>query len=235
MVKLKQNNIEYIYQVVKTAQLVNVDSVIIEPDLVRGIDENQTVILFQNENVPTLPFGSIGLNRPDVFLSRYEIAKSQDNFAIEADQDDNNQFARSLTLKGKGTKIQYRCANPTTIKAPRKLKDTMKVSVQTDEQAVRLLQKGQAAMSNPETVSLISNDDGVSFELADINGDIFKHTFADDVQLIDGDDYMFAHKYPIKTLLSLLKSNPTQPFKIGHKGMLQFPVQDLNVYLIPQV
>lgn len=225
----------FLVNVVKTAQLVDIDNAIVEPGRVRGMDDNHTVVLFHEQDIPDMPFGSIGLNRLGVFLSRYEIARTQDSFKVEAKLSDDEQFARSLTLKGKGTKIDYRCANPTTIKAPRQINDTMKVGVQVNGEAVRLLQKGQAAMSNPETVTLLCDDDKVSFELVDVNNDVFKHTFAQEIELLDGDDSNFAHRYPLKILLSLAKQHPDGHFEIGHKGMLKFPVSDLTVYILPQV
>lgn len=233
--KLDENTIIYIQKVIKTAQLVGIDNVIIEPDHVRAIDDDKTVVLFQDENIPNLDIGSIGLNRISVFQSRLDIAKVQDNFSVDAVTDDEKGFVRSLTMKAKGTKIEYRCANPSTIQAPRQINDVLKYKVPLTAEAVMMLQKGQAAM-DAKTVTVVSNKDGVSFEIVDINNDIFSYTFSENVEtLTDDSDINFANRYPIKTLIALFKQNPDGYFQIGQKGIMNVTVQGLNLFVLPQV
>lgn len=232
--KLDPEIVAYVLNVVKTARLVGIDNIIIEPDLVRAMDDANSVVLYQNENVPEMPFGSIGLTRIDTFMARFDIAKTQEKFSIEAAVQDDEDFARSLVMKGKGIKIDYRCGNPAKIKAPRQVNDTLKFRIPLNAEAVLLLQKGQAAMGS-ETVSIINND-GVSFELVDVNNDVFKHTFAADAESLTNDtNTKFAHRYPVKTLLALFKHNPDGHFMIGAKGILSFPINGLTVFVLPQV
>lgn len=231
--KLSPEDIKYINNVVTTAQLVGIDSMIIEPDVVRAIDEAKTVLILQTEDVPEFVFGSIGLNRVATYMSRYDIAKTQDNFVVEAVTDDNSEFVRSLTMKGKGVKIDYRCANPTTITAPKKLRDEAQFAIQLNGEAVMLYQKGLAAMGS-DVVTIISND-GVSFEFADNNADVFSHQFAKDVEVLEGGIVAnFAHKYPAKVLGALFKHNPTGTFTIGKAGTLSMDVNGLSVTILPR-
>jgi len=233
--KISTDEIAYIQKVVRAAQMVDIDNIIIEPNLVRAIDDDKTVVLFQDENVPDMSFGSIGLNRISVFTSRLDIAKTQEDFTIEAETPDGSEYARSLTMKAKGVKIDYRCANPSTIQAPRQINDTLKYRVPLNAEAVVMLQKGQSAM-NAGIVTIISNKKGVSFELVDINSDIFSYTFTNKVEnLTDDSDTNFAHRYPIKTLLPLFKQNSEGTFTIGQKGILSISVQGLNLFVLPQV
>jgi len=233
--KLENNLITFIENVVKTGLSVNIDNVIIEKDMVRAIDDNRTVVIFQNTNVPELPFGSVGLTRVPVFLSRLEIAKTQEKFTVEAIIDEDDNYVRSVIMKSKGTKIDYRCANPTNIQAPRQINDNLVYRVQLNVEAVSLLQRGQSAMGS-DTASIIGNEDGVSFELTDVNGDVFKHYISSDVQLLDNNaDETFSHRYLLKTLLALFKQNPDGSFDIGEKGILNINVNGLDLYVLPQV
>lgn len=233
--KLDTDSIVYIQNVVKTSQMVDIDNVIIEPGLVRAIDDNKTVVLFQDVDVPDMPFGSIGLNRIDVFMSRLDITKTQEDFNIDAKVDDESKFARSLTMKAKGLKVDYRCANPTTIQAPKQVNDVMKYQIQLNAEAVVLLQKGQSAMA-AETVTIVSNAEGVKFELVDINDDTFSHMVTTEVKaLTDDTNTTFAYRYPIKTLLPLFKYNPEGFFTIGQKGILSISVNGLTIFVLPQV
>lgn len=233
--KLTNDLITFIENVVKTGLSVNIDNVIIETDMVRAIDDNRTVVIFQDSDVPEMPFDSIGLTRVPVFLSRLEIAKTQEKFTVDVVVDDDDNYVRSVTMKGSGTKIDYRCANPGNMQAPRQINDTLVYRVQLNAEAVSLLQKGHGAMGS-ETVSIIGGEDGVSFELTDVNSDVFKHQISSDVQLLDSDaPETFSHRYLLKTLLALFKQNAEGSFDIGAKGILNINVNGLNLYVLPQV
>jgi len=234
--KLDLNTITFIQNVVKTAKLVGIDSFIIEPDMVRALAEDSSAIILQNKDVPDMPFGSIGMNRLDVFTARYDVIRNQNNFSMEADIDADAKCVRSLVMKAKGTKIDYRCAKPAAIKAAKQLNETLKHRVKVNSESVLLLQKAISAMSGPEHVTLISNTDGVSFELNDVNNDVFKHTFMDKVEALTLDaSGKFAHRYFVKTLLPLLKQNSDGHFDVGIKGTLAFNVNGIPVYALQQV
>lgn len=226
----------YIQNVVKTAKLIDVDSIAIEPQQVRGWNEETGVILHQSgKEVPDMPFGSIGMNRLELFTSRYELLKNQDKFSIEVELDADAKCVRAIIMKAKGTKIDYRCAKSAAIRAPRQVAEVYKHRVKMNSDSVVLLQKAIAAMSGPEHITLVSNE-GVSLELCDINNDVFKHTFMEKVETLTPDaSGKFAHRYFVKTLFPLLKQNPDGHFDVGAKGILAFSVNGLTVYVLPQV
>ena len=233
--KLKPEDITFIENVIRTAAIVHIDSIIIEPDRVRALDENTTVLILEEENIPDFDFNSIGLDRVGVLLSRLNIAKERDNFGINAEMDDNNEFIRVLKMSGKGTKIDFRCSNPNHIRAPKQIQDEAIARVQITKEVVDLMQKGIAAMG-AEYVNLISNDE-VTFEFVDVNNDVFSHVIADEAEHVNSSSTTkFAHKYPAKTLLALFKNNPDGCFEVGgQKGMLSIKVNNLTFYVLPKV
>lgn len=233
--KLQSSTIVYIQDVVEAAQVVGIDSVIIEPDCVRGIDENKSVVLLHDKDVPTLEFGSIGINRISVFKSRLNIAKTQENFTVDAIVNDDDGYARSLTMKGKGVKIDYRTANPATIKAPKQVNDELLFKMKMNAEGAVMLAKAQVAMS-ADVVTITSSKNGVSLELVDINNDVFSYKFTDDVELLsDEDNINFAHRYPSKLLSALFSRNANCDFSIGRKGILSISVEGFSVFVLPQV
>ena len=242
--KVDAASLAYIQNIVKTAQIAKIGNIIIEPNRVRAIDDEKSVVLFQEADVPDMPFESIGLNRIDVFMNRFDVARSVDNFELEAimpdvdpDKPDAQKFARALVMKGKGIKIDYRCANPATIQAPKAINDKSKFKVEMNPEAVLLMSKGQSAMSSDE-VTITSDKTGVSFEMTDINGDAFTHKFADKATLLDksanGKDVNFTHKYPLKVILPLFKVSSDAPFLVTTKGMLKVAVNGLDMYVLPR-
>lgn len=233
--KLNNDVINFIQKVVETSQLVNISNVIIEPTFVRAIDDNKSVVIFQPLTHSVLSDNSIGLTRINIFSSRLEISKSQTNFNAEATIHETENFIKIITMKSAGTKIEYRCAKPSTIQAPRQIHDEMITRISLDSEAVSLLQKSQVAMDNAETVTIINND-VVSFEVVDINGDVFNHTFTKPAVAIEGNDSIkFAHKYSIKTLLALFKKDVNNTVEIGKRGILRITINGLDVYVLPRV
>lgn len=235
--KLDQENLDYILNVVKTAKLVGIEGIAIEPNLVRGYDlKNNSVLILQTVNVPDMSFGSIGMGRLDIFSARYEILRTQDKFSIEADIDMDAQCTRSLILKAKGTKIDFRCAKPVAIKGPKQVNETFKHRVHMNSESALLMQKAISAMEKPDVVTLLSNNEGVSFEFLDVNNDKFSHTFMEKVESLTPDATgKFAHRYLVETLFPLIKHNPDGHFDVGQKGILAFTVNNLTVYVLPQI
>lgn len=232
--KIDTKIIQYIENVVTTAQKVGIEDLIIEEDLIRGIDESRTVVMNHTTNIPDLPFTGIGLSRINVFLSRLQIIKGQEKFAVTATTDDSEGFVKTLLMSGGGVKIDFRCANPKTIQAPKAISDTLKCMVPLDAEAVVLLSKAQSAMS-ADNVTIISNDDGVSFELYDVNSDKFTHNIDVKVEELNGGDTTFVHTYPLKIVLPLFKENVESNFAIGEKGIMNIQMNGINLFVLPQV
>lgn len=235
--KVDQASLAYMQKVVQTADLFKISSVIIEPNRVRAIDDTRAVFILEEQNIPDLPFGSIGMNRLDLFASRYEIVKTIDNFVMEAVvEGDDNMFARALTMKAKGIKVDYRCANPATIQAPKAMNDVVKYKVEFTPAALSYIQKGQSAMAADE-ITFVGTKDGVSFEIADINTDKLAYQFADTVtNVVEGDvsDAIFTHKYPIKLIATLFKANTSGHFFLTNRGMLKAVINGLSVVILPR-
>ena len=231
--KLSEKTSQYIQDLLTIAKLVNIDNLIIEQGLIRGVDDLKTVVMHQHENIPSLEFEAIGINRISLLQSRLAIAKNQQNFVMEAKVREGDHFVSSLLMKGKGVKIDYRCANPNKLIITKGINDAHTVRVKLNPESVKLLQQGHAAMGS-EYVTILNNNDGVSFELTDTNNDAFKHAFTSEVtSLTDNADNTFAFRYPIKTILALFKHSPDASFDIGKHGTLKFPINDTNIIVIP--
>jgi len=237
-VKLTQEDLAYIQSVVSTADSLKIDSLIIEPNMVRGIDEHQTTFLIQTRNVPELSCGSIGLNRLSIFTSRLNTIKSINDFEVAVTMPPEVEgvapFARSLTFKGPGIKIDYRCGNPSLMRAPRKINEPLAYQIEMSASAITLIQKGQAAMA-ADNVYLIGNDEGVMCQMEDINSDVFSFKLAEKIHRLDEDDgnpVNFNHKYPIKRLLALFKNNTDVNFYLTPRGILKTTLNNLEVYTL---
>lgn len=233
--KLTPEQIAFIINVVKTAVTLDMDSVIIEPERVRGVNESITVIMLHNEDVLDMPSNcSVGISRLKTFVDRYDIAKTRRNFTIDIKVNEIEKYAQSLTMKGEGIKVDYRCASPTKIRAPRRINDEPVLEVELTPETVVMIGKAHTAMKEEE-ISIIGNN-GVSFEIPDITNDVFSYKFADEVTTLDPDaNTMFAHRYPIKVLLSVFRQNQDEKFRLTPTGILILQVNNLTIYIPPRV
>lgn len=235
--KISQAHINYIQNVVGAAQVAGIESVSIEPNLVRGITDEKTVFILQTENVPNFDFGSVGINRMSIFQNRLGIVQSQPNFSVDCDIVDTSdgKFVKSVVFRSDVVKVDYKCANPKTILGVRKFNDVLKSEIQCTPEVVDLLQRGINAMKG-EVITLVNNDKETFVEILDINNDVFKFTLPNQAELIDNNyDSTFAFRYPAKILLNLLKSNPDGVFRVGNRGILNVQVNSFNVYILPKI
>lgn len=232
--KANANVIEFLQKVAQTAQLVGIDSILIEKQLIRGMDEAKTVAIVHEAQDIELPFSGIGLTRTGLFLSRLEIAKTRDNMSVDMELDREN--VKLITFKSTGLKMDYRCGNPSTIQAPRQINDAQRYSIQLNGEAIALLQKGASAMGS-DLVAIAFDGKGVNFEITDSTvGDVFAYTFAKNVKVLDGSESeKFTFYYPIKLALTLFKQVPDSEITIGIKGMLCVNVNGIGIYILPRI
>ena len=231
--------IKYIEKAVNVAKIAGIDNLILETDRIRAMDEDATIFICHNTDVPELPFGAVGMTRIGVFSSRLDIASSMGDVSVIAtvdETDPKNTFVRALQLKGKGVKVDYRCANPTTLKAPKQVADPKAYSAVMSATAVQMMVKGQSAMA-ADDVALIGSKDGIQLEIKDNNSDALTYQI-DDMVTIEGEGPAktpdFFHRYPIKTITALFKQNQDGRFYITSKGIAVITVDDLTVYVMPR-
>lgn len=245
--KLQEDVIKYITTVVDTAKITNVENLVFEEGRVRGMNEDQTVVLLQEENVPDFPFPTMGLNQISSVSSRFNVffkllqnvkeVNGTDptilttDFSVNLSIDEERNFVRSIQLKAleDNLKVGIRCSNPVHVKAPRVIHDTIVNTFIIDKIMVDALTLSPNAMGNVEDVTFHTTKNGFTFTLYDQNNEEFVYTFGN-----KNPDTHFHHKYPLKVLVSLLKQNVDGELGVGEKGVLQTVINDLNLYILPR-
>lgn len=260
--KLEQEQTTFIKRVLDTVNIAKITNVIIDTNTVRGMDEERKVIVFQREDIPTFPFKALGMNRLDLLTSRLALVMDKPGFSIDANVSTRDESVIMLTLKCNGTKVEYRCANPIVLesknnpantKVPPGMRDEMQFQVQLTPDAVQYLLRSESAMK-AEHVTIVSNDEGIRFELVDTNSDVFTHTFArtvlvrkvsdvpvtipipeEYVEAKTPKDSFFVNRYPLRSVLTLFRKIPDGQFYVGKKGMLKVVINDLDLYVLPSI
>lgn len=232
---LTNPEVQTIYNTVLLCDKLGIDSLIIEPNRVRAIDEAKNLVIIQSTGIQPMSFQNIGFNRIPTFIDRYTIVSALPNFSIEVTTKETNgtTWAQSLLLKGKGTKIEYRCANPLTIQAPKELNDLIITKSKMSSDTLAALQRGQTAM-RASVFTLRADDKGLFVVINDTTRDTMELQI--DRPLFDSNGTLvtFTHKYPGKPFLLPFKLNTSGMFDITSRGLLISLINNLAVYTIPE-
>lgn len=234
--KLDKQHLQYITNIVDIAEKLGIEEVIIEPDKVRAIDPNRQVFILHESNVPSFPFGSIGIGRLDVFRNRINTMASFGDIDIDVTVNENTDqpFARSLDIKAKKTKVGFRCNDPETIKAPKAYRGEWLCHLSITNEVVDVITKAKKAMKSGE-VTIAYGDGVVTFSVKDAScGDSFNYEASTTVvPLTDLDS--FTYTYPIDLLTQFLKQNETDiEVKISTKGIINVLFNNINIFLFPR-
>lgn len=236
-IKLDDEQLSYVQNIAEVAVLAGIENVIVEDETIRGISDSKSVAIVHNRNGEVkLPFEKIALSRLGLFLFRLTSAKKNNpGFAVTADVDDDNEFVRILKMAGKNKAVEYRCANPNTISAPKNIRDTFSYQIVCTPAVLDDLKDASAAMDS-DSVILQGNSKGTSILVKDINNDTYQADFAGKPTTLNGGTIPdFSHRYSTKTLLTLLKPTPDINLVIGEKGVLNMVVRGLTIYVLPLV
>lgn len=236
--KLEPQLVDYLKKVLKTAQVLKFDSIVIEKDVVRGWNDSKTAVI-ADPNVPELPFLGIGIGGVGKLLTRMALI---DNFSAECEI--KNNFVMSIDLKAKGMAVKHRCANPNAIKSPRKLKDTAMWSMEMSPDTIAQLTKAQGAMGAP-MINIKCTDGICNATLTDPNRDTYIQSFDGYIDNIGGmeDAMTFNFHYDMSMLLIVLKhadrhKNIEGPegsvkMRIGQGGTLEAVLNTITVSIAP--
>jgi hypothetical protein len=244
--KLSPESVKHLKALLTSVSHVKIDKLIIEPNLIRGIDEAQTIVIVSDQNVPDFGDSIVGLNRLSALEKRIGLFGATEDFNVEAVEaikrgDDTTSNIASIKLSSKGTKFEYRCARTELIKAPKRLNDEMVWSITIPQDAVKVAISSANTMAS-EQIAIVSKASGeVLFEIVDSETqDTFTTQIAESAEWIVEDDaevQSFVHYYAVKTLMPLLKAaaaagDPT--ILVGRDGMAQITVNGYPFTLLPR-
>lgn len=232
--KLSDNTLNYIEKTIDVAKKVSIESLAITAENIRGLDEDNSIFLFQETDIPKMEFDAIGISKSDEFLLRLGIVKN-DPFSVNADIDDENGFVRNLTFKNDDassyTSASYRCANPDHVQSPKSIRNKNTITeIILPDKTVDKLSLAVGSMKSNDDVVFYGDEDGLHLNMTDGNNDVFKHTFKRE----DNKD-IFNHKYSVKMLLTALKLDSNCTFTLMENGMLTFKLEGISLYILPKL
>lgn len=224
-----------IENILKSAKLIDISEIIIDNHLVRGINYSKTAFILSELSLPE-DFPTLGINRPEIYLSRSTLVKDDDTTTVSATIKEtiDSSFISQLDFKSKSVKVQFRSCNPGMISAPKSINDAETFNIKFTENDVKMITKACSSIDT-DNIKITGSDSGVDFELVDLSGDTIVYN-SDAVLTSNNDDTDFSFSFVQKQLLQMLKnSGDDMEFTLGKKGMFKIRVNGIVFYLLPQV
>lgn len=236
MTAITTDSLLQIENIIKSAKLVEISELIIDKDLVRGINKSKTAFILSELKLPD-EFITMAINRPDVYLSRFGLVKNIDDFKSSVKIKDNgdDSFVEQIDFKSKSIKVQYRCCSPSMIAAqPKSIKDKDTYYIKFSQADIDTLLKAGSA-TDTANIKVIGNEEELSYELTDLTGDTIT-IMSDTVATTDDlDKFKFSFNFAQKSFLQLLKNCSSFEFSLGARGVFKIKVNNVHMYLLPQV
>jgi len=246
-VKLPQNVVSTLIDSVEVAGLLGINSIVLDEHSVRGRHaEAGTIFVMTFDDGTKWDFGAIGVTRIPELSKRLNLMRTRgDNFTIEAElktRGEDITYAGRLTLKHAKTKVEYKCGDPTLIKAPKGLQDEEHFTCALSRDDIKFIKSASSAMgaeklifSNPkdndnfvisipnkEDEKIVHETDGIVGYLADATS--FSFAYTSDILI-----------KAINSMEKILRKEDLDALQmtITRRGVLTFPVKGITTYIIP--
>ena len=232
-VKLNAEVEKLIFDAAMTANSVGIESFVIDEEGIRGMDDDQNVVILQTSFNIEVPFEAFAVGDVKQFVQRYNTHKNNEPVSVMMTVDPEF-IGKIVTFKSKGLSIDYRCLAPKRVKAPKKLLDELHCSFEMTEEALEMLKKGSMIMKSDEVLFVKKEDeDFVRLVITDINKSTFEFEIEGKLEA-ETDPCTFANLYPIKHMLGAIKGADDSFLDIGLGKSLSVRKNGINIIIPPR-
>lgn len=232
-----QDLVDFFENIISVCSAVNIDSIIIEDGMIRGINDEKNCVILSSSNIPNLGTSKLGLARMSVLAARINVLKSSKNFNIEAVVNNKDEITH-LRLSGGGAKVEFRCAAPSIIKAPKAVNDAPCWRLEISKEQAEMVISAVRVMG-AKTIVIAKKGGSAIIECSDSNNDVFSITLEKNPEWVNEENsspaVAFAYYYPANILLSLLKQKQACELTIGENGTLTSQINGHFLTVISKV
>lgn len=237
MNKLNKQDIEIISKAIDIAQANEIVDVLFQDSRIGGYSSEAGIFILQEMPAP-FSFPPLALSRLDSLKKRLSLVDNLSDYEVFYEGDDKK--ITKLTFKSKRTKVEFRCIDPSRVKAPTKVNDPVWFSFEMDAETLTVLNRVTTAM-DVKTISLIGNKSKPSLllKVEDENHDILEHeteskiTWSSDATV---DEFNFV--YSTKKISRLIRDAVSANFKtvkITKRGFLITQSKGVTVYTVAEI
>lgn len=233
-----QELVNFFENIISVCSAVNIENVIIEDGMIRGINEDKSCVILSSSNLPDFGSSKLGLARMSVLAARINVLKNSKDFTIEAEVNSKTDEITHLRLTGGGAKVQFRCAAPSIIRAPKAVNDAPCWRLEVSKEQAEMIISAVRVMG-AKTVVVAKKGAAAIVECSDTNNDVFSIKLETAPEWVNEESSdpapAFAYYYPANILLSLLKQKQGCEFIIGENGTLTTQINGHFLTVISKV
>lgn len=234
--KLSSQTLATIRNAIAVAQMAGVESLVIDSASIRGQSVEHATAMITPTSIP-LEFDALGLDRLNLLNNRLNLIGDTDN--CEATVEYDGTRLTKIKFKSKRTTIEFRCTDPTKIRAPKQVNDPIFYTFDIPEDTVALLMRSNIAMDADVVTFKVVQDGRVLIRVVDTGGDVLEHEVASNVTLSSVcDQETFSGTYKTKKLIPLLKDcarGGKTEVNITRRAIFGVSVKNLNVYVMQEI
>lgn len=246
-VKIPQSLVGTLMDAVEVSTLLGINSIIVDGHSVRGRHhEAGTIFVMNFDEDTTWDFGAIGVTRVPDLAKRLNLMKARgSDFTIETELKQRGEditYASMLTLKHKKTKVEYKCGDPTLIKAPKGLTDESQFKFSLTINDIKFIKAANSAMGAAKLIfSNSAENNDLVISIPNKENEKVVHEVDGEVEyLSDVKSFSFTYDSAIliKAINSMEKILRTEDLAalevtLTRRGVLTFPVKGITTYIIP--
>lgn len=240
--ELSSGTFSLIQDAIDVASMLNIDRFVIDSHSLRGhSQENGTILLLPFPDDTELEFGAMGISRVTELKSRLRLLGDSAKVIPDyKERDSGDKFVFRLNIKHNKTKVEFKCADPAQIRAPKAMNDPDHFVFTFTNEDVALMLKSKSAMG-ADTVSFVSKDGkSVTFSVMGSEGDALTHELSTEVEVkADADEFNFIYKtkilFPVlKEVLDATKKSEVE-VAVTRRGVMKMSIIDIPVFIFPEV
>lgn len=225
-----------------TATMLGIDRLVIDSLSLRGeSQDNGTLMLLPFPDGTELDFGSIGIGRVSVLKARLKLIGADNTITPEyKERDSGDKFVFRLELKMNKTKVDFKCTDPTQIRAPKAFKDPDAFNFQFTADDIKLMVNAKSAMQ-ADTVTFTTKDGKtVNYIISASEGDALVHELDSELDIKTSTE-TFAVSFKTKILFPVLKEiseaakDAPVDVILTKRGIMKIEVNGIPAYVFPEV
>lgn len=235
--KLTTKDSSQLSAVLATCAAVNIESIIIDGGIIRGINETKSCAIISDFEVPGFP-QKIGLTRLRELKKRIDLFNELQGVIIDAKESERGEITSIEVSAGKN-KVQFRCTATALIKAPKVINDFPVFNIFVNKGEMKLILDAAKAMGSTKIQLAIKKDGVVTFTVHDSTNDGFNSVLETKASKLSDDvENSVVHYYLAEIFSAVMRSKLDTDiieFQVGEAGTIKTTINGHSVSVLSQI
>lgn len=240
--KLSKSTIKLLNNVLATASMLGVERAVIDSHSIRGsTEDNETFMLLKFDSDVELEFGAMGIGRIGALKKRLNVLKDSPDILVEyKSRDSGDKFVFRLQMKKGRTTVDFKCTDPTQIKAPKNYHDAPAFSFSVTAEDIKLMLSSKSAIGAENVMFRSTDGETVEFLMSGDEGDAFTHILESPLdKKTDTEEFCVTYKnkilFPVLKEVSDAAKEADVEIIINERGSLVIDVNGIPVYVLAEI